>query len=228
MPNGIPYTNFSFLFWLFIAGSLLGMLLEGIFCIVRKQKWETHTVTIWGPFCIVYGIGAVVFYLGAIYYSNLHLGWQFVLFSADATVIEYVCGALLRYGLRMKAWDYSKNFLDLQGLICLKMTLVWGAAGVLFARYIVPEFSGWYEFFRNPICVAFTFVFAVFMAINFIMTFLCIVRWAKRHRGIAAKTRLGQYIDHKYDDEKMEKRFCEWIFLVDEDLNRKAVIVFKY
>lgn len=55
---------------------------------VRKRKWETHTVTIWGSFCLIYGIGAIAFYLNAVYYSNLHLGWQFALFAADATTIE--------------------------------------------------------------------------------------------------------------------------------------------
>lgn len=81
------------LFWLFMAGSLLGVLIEGVFCVFRYGHWETHTVAVWGPFCIIYGIGAVVLYIGAVLLEGKSYILQFVIFTFAATVIEYLCGA---------------------------------------------------------------------------------------------------------------------------------------
>ena len=50
------------LFWLFMAGSLMGVLIEGLFCLIRKGQWESHVVTVFGPFNALYGAGAVLFF----------------------------------------------------------------------------------------------------------------------------------------------------------------------
>ena len=46
------------LFWLFLIGSLAGVVMEGAWCAVTKGRWEYHVYSIWGPFCAVYGLGA--------------------------------------------------------------------------------------------------------------------------------------------------------------------------
>lgn len=60
MTKPITYEN---MFWLFMIGSVLGVILEGIWCLIRAGHWETHVVSMWGPFCIIYGFGAVGLYL---------------------------------------------------------------------------------------------------------------------------------------------------------------------
>lgn len=207
---------YSELFWLFIAGSLLGVLLEGIFCTLHNGHWETHTVAVWGPFCIIYGIGAVVLYVQAILLEKQNTIIQFVAFALITTVIEYFCGALLKYGLHMRAWDYRKAFLNIDGLVCLSFTVIWGLAGVVFAKWVVPALKlvfskmngrGW-----NIACIC----LSIFMAVNLLVTAACIVRWSHRHQGIAPRNQVEQYIDETWDDSRMEKRFCEWRFIEEE------------
>lgn len=41
------------MFWLFMFGNVLGVLLEGTWCKLCFGHWETHVVTIWGPFCLI-------------------------------------------------------------------------------------------------------------------------------------------------------------------------------
>lgn len=137
--DGITYCN---MFWLFMFGNVLGVLLEGTWCKLCFGHWETHVVTIWGPFCLIYGIGAVMFYIsGEIVRSTGFRGVlaRFFLISVVATVFELACGLLLEYGMGMKAWDYSKSFLNYKGLICLKMTVLWGVGGVIFAYLVIPK-----------------------------------------------------------------------------------------
>lgn len=210
MNQPITYSN---LFWLFLGGSLLGVLLEGIFCVFCYGHWETHTVAVWGPFCIIYGIGAVVLYVGAVLLEKQNNLIQFIAFALITTTIEYFCGALLKYGLRMRAWDYRNACLNIEGLVCLKFTVAWGLAGVVFAKWGVPALKlvfskmngiGWHI---ACICLS------IFMAVNLLVTAACIVRWSHRHQGIAPRNQMDQYIDETWDDSRMEKRFCEWRFI---------------
>lgn len=207
------YINYPILFWLFFFGSVLGSLIEGIYCLIRHRRWETHTVTMWGPFCIVYGLGAVVLYTGAVLFEKIHIVWQFLLFSAITTLIEYICGMILKYGLHMKAWDYSNNRFNVQGIICLKMTVFWGFLGVIFAYTCVPQLKLWSLVLQSNLSKMVSCGMTVLMAVNLLITFACIIRWARRHRGIAPKNQVARYIDEKYDDERMSQRFCEWHFL---------------
>ena len=64
------HTNYSNMFWLFMIGNILGVILEGIWCVIRNGRWETHVVTIWGPFCLIYGVGAVGGYLASALLSD--------------------------------------------------------------------------------------------------------------------------------------------------------------
>ncbi|MFR1518689.1 MAG: putative ABC transporter permease [Clostridia bacterium] len=201
------------LFWLFIAGSLLGVLIEGVFCVFRYGHWETHTVAVWGPFCIIYGIGAVVLYIGAVLLEGKSYILQFVIFTFAATVIEYLCGALLKYGLHMRAWDYSKEFLNIDGIISPAFTVVWGLAGLAFSKWFVPVlrtlFSKMHGMGWEIACIC----LSVFMAVNLLVTSLCIFRWSQRHRGIAPRNSIEQYIDETWNDSRMLRRFCEWRFI---------------
>lgn len=165
------------LFWLFIAGSLLGVLMEG------KSYF-----------------------------------FQFVIFALAATVVEYFCGALLKYGLHMRAWDYSREFLNIDGLVCPAFTLGWGIVGITFSRWCAPALKllffkmrgiGW-----NIACIC----LSVFMAVNLLVTSVCIFRWSQRHQGIAPCNSIEQYIDETWDDSRMQKRFCEWRFIDEEQV----------
>lgn len=46
---------------LFMIGCMLGVLLEGSFCLITKGHWESHVVSIIGAFNTLYGAGMVFF-----------------------------------------------------------------------------------------------------------------------------------------------------------------------
>ncbi|MCM1284937.1 MAG: putative ABC transporter permease [Acetobacter sp.] len=204
---------YSDLFCLFIIGSLLGVLMEGVFCVITKGHWETHTVAIWGPFCIIYGIGAVVLYIGAILLKKKNIILQFFVFAIVATVVEYLCGALLKYGLQMQAWDYSRQFLNIDGLVCPNFSVGWGIAGIVFSKWCVPPLQILFSKMHGDVYDITCICLSVFMAINLLVTSACIFRWSERHRGISPRNSVEQYIDETYDDSRMQDRFCEWQFI---------------
>lgn len=211
--NRYKYITFQNMFWLFISASMIGVILEGFWCLIRSGRWETHVVSVWGPFCIIYGIGAVGFFIGSAYLNNKKLYVQFLVFALIANIIEYLCGWVLEYGLHMKAWDYSSHFLNIRGYISLKMTLIWGMLGIGFSRIAVPFTIQIFEKMQTKAWRISCMIFAVFMAINLIVTSICLIRWKNRHEGRLPVSEIGRWIDENYDDYKMERRFCEWHFI---------------
>ena len=179
--EGVTYCN---MFWLFMFGNVLGVLLEGTWCRLIFGHWETHVATIWGPFSLIYGVGAVMFYIsGEKIRSTGYKGvvTRFCSIAIVATVFELACGLLLEYGMGMKAWDYSKSFMNYKGLICLKMTLLWGLAGVIFAYMVVPKLKKVFARMQGKGWKAACAALSIFMIINLSFTLVCMVRWKDRH-----------------------------------------------
>lgn len=207
-----PDIQYADLFWLFILGSLLGVPLEGLFCLVRYGHWETHVVTIWGPFCALYGLGAVGFYVGGVYLADRKLFTRFLVFAFVGTAIELLSGLLLEYGLNMYAWDYSEHSFNFHGYSSLQMDIVWGVVGVAAAQG-APYLYRLIITHHNDRANAFAKLLTVFLVIDVIFTAICVYRWSQRHVGAPASNAFFQWIDTRYDDSFMSQRFCEWRFL---------------
>ncbi|MGI6546173.1 MAG: putative ABC transporter permease [Fastidiosipilaceae bacterium] len=208
--------TFQKIFWLFLLGSVLGVFVEGFWCLFRYGKWETHTVAMWGPFNIVYGIGVPMFYLGSILVAGAHWLRRFAAHALIGSLVEYLCGIVIRIGVQMKAWDYSDHTMNIRGLISPKMTLVWGFAGLGFNLFLYSPLRGLLSLvtgaFWDFVCVLLT----VFMIINLSLTAACIIRWSNRHRGKSAANRLTKWIDEVYPDSKMARKFFYWSFIEPE------------
>jgi len=56
--------NFYKLFWIFVIGCFLGVVIETLWCLLRYHKIESRKGLVWGPFNLVYGFGALVMTLG--------------------------------------------------------------------------------------------------------------------------------------------------------------------
>ena len=86
-------TIFGYTIWrilaYFIIYSVLGYIIETIFGIVTKGTWESRQSFLYGPFCGIYGLGAVIMILSLQYFnqnSNRLFWGGFVVGS----IIEYV------------------------------------------------------------------------------------------------------------------------------------------
>ncbi len=211
-PSAKKQITYDKLFWLFIFGSILGVLIEGIFCLITRGYWESHVVTVIGAFNILYGLGAVLFYVGAVILKNKNIFSKTLIMTLVATLLELLSGLMLRNRLGMRAWNYENSFMNYKGLICLGFSLVWALAAFLFCA-LYPRIDLWLDRFEKKkwhiVCVAFSF----FMAVNLCLTGASIVRWSERHYGIEAQTQFEISLDSEMPDEWMQARFMDWQFL---------------
>ncbi len=198
------------MFCLFMCGNLLGVLMEGVFCVFRYGHWETHVVTVWGPYNLLYGFAAAILYAGAVLLRGKPVAVQFAVFAFVATALELAAGLLLEFGMHMRAWDYTHAFLNVRGHICLKMTLAWGALGVAFAHFAVPPAERLFQKTRGHAVNAICAVLTAFMAVNIGVTTISMARWAQRQQGKEPSCRIERRIDEKFNDDFMRRRFIEW------------------
>jgi len=200
------------LFILYVVWSLLGVVLEGLYTRFTLGEWQTHVVSMIGPFCIIYGFGACFIYVASFILQDCNLPVRFLAFAAIGTLFELLCGLLLLYGLGMKAWDYHGYFLEYKDVICFRMFIVWGLLGVAFSMVCPALSSVLAKLHRQPFGIIAAVLSAV-LVVDLIFTGVCIVRWKDRRKGIEASSAVGKYIDTKYPDDYMQNRFIEWRFV---------------
>ena len=205
----ITYTK---LFWIYILASVFGVLSEAVYCLVQHGYWEIHVVSMIGPFCILYGIGAVVFYVCYAFTCNKHLVIQYFTYAFAGTIVELLAGLLLEFWLHMKAWDYSEQFLNIRGHVSFPMFLAWGIMGMAFS-IILPYADKALGKLQGKFWKIATIIFSIIMALDLLLTAVSISRWSERHFKVPANNSFEEYLDEKYDNKFMKDRFCEWWFI---------------
>lgn len=119
----------------FMLYSILGWIYETIFCSVKTLKWDNRGMLI-GPYCPIYGVGAVLDVLvcgGLPNYSAV-----FLTCMLGSAVLEYSTSYATEKLFHAVWWDYSNLPLNIKGRICLPCSLGFGAAGLIVLYGIHP------------------------------------------------------------------------------------------
>ncbi len=209
-----PKLTFNRLFWIFLLGSILGVLIEGVFAFFGKGHWESHVVCMWGWINPLYGAAAVGFYVGSAKMHKKSFAFKAIVLTVTATVIELLAGLLLKYAIGMRAWSYNDLFLNLDGMICPLFSLLWGLIAVVFIL-LTNKIDHCMHFFDNKSLKITGIILTVLLVANFSLTTMAISRWSSRHYGIQSDTQIGAFLDRIATDEWMSNRFMEWEFLDD-------------
>ena len=197
--------DFTSLFLLFMVGSVLGFILEGIWHRIKLGIWESHSAVVWGPFCIIYGIGAAAVYLLSCCLWKKSMFLQFLAFSFSGAAVEYFSGLLQELCFGSISWDYSRHVLNIAGRVSLQMALFWGILGILFIRYIFPCLSRLFDKLHGKSIKTPCFVLAVFMVVNIIVSAAAVLRWRERQSNIPVSNQIEVFLDEHYNDDTMKK-----------------------
>ncbi len=204
--------TYDMLFWLFLSGSVIGFFMEGAFCLITKGHWESHVVSVFGYYNILYGLGAILFFSGATVLRRYKLVVRVLLMTAAATVLELLCGLLLKYGLSMRAWNYENSFLNIDGIICPLFSFGWGIAALAFCL-LYPKIYCLYSKLNGRTLHIVCIILTIIVAIDLCFTGVAIVRWSIRRRIPFARNAFERLLDHVWTDSWMQTRFVEWEFL---------------
>ena len=126
------------LFWYFLIFSILGLIIETLYCFITSGTLESRKGLIWGPFCPIYGVcGAIIIYILNKFNckNNIKL---FILGFILGSITEYI----LSYGLEavygMRFWNYEYLQYNLNGRISLLFSFYWGILSIILVKFIKP------------------------------------------------------------------------------------------
>lgn len=165
--------------YLFFVYSFLGWLGEVVATAVRQRRYQDRGV-LNGPLCILYGVGGltVSFALG-----DLQENWIFLfgLSAIYATVLEWVAGHLLERISGTRWWDYSNEWANLDGYICLGASVLWGVLSVVTIKWGNPLLLTLFRLIPVTVRVVVLWVLLALFAIDAIGTVLAMLglryRW---------------------------------------------------
>lgn len=122
----------------FIVYSIAGFLIETSFALVRYGVLESRQSFLYGPFCSIYGIGAVVMVLFLQYFQKN----RFTLFAGGfliGSITEYLVSLIGELILHVKWWDYSNMPLNINGRICFYYSIFWGVLAIFLMKVVHPR-----------------------------------------------------------------------------------------
>ena len=157
--------------FLFLIGSVLGWILALLFRNLTQHPDKiVNPGFCTGPYLPIYGFGLCALYLLASLeqYSLIpDPFWNKVmLFAAMAvgmTLIEYIAGVFCLKYLKVRLWDYSDLWGNIQGIICPLFSFFWAILGAMYYFLIHPHILEGLNWLANNL--AFSFFIGVFYGV---------------------------------------------------------------
>lgn len=152
----------------FIIYSFLGWVVESTYKSVIEKKL-INSGFLFGPFCPIYGFGAIIMYLFLDDVSNKPI-ITFCLGFVVLSVWEYVAGLFLEKVFNTKYWDYSNNKFNLQGRVCLLNSVFWGILGMVFIDVLNPIVTSLIEAISIDKLINFNIIAYIIVSIDVIVS----------------------------------------------------------
>ena len=187
----------------FIIYSVAGFIIETIFGVLTKGVLESRKSFLYGPFCSIYGLGAVLMILPLQRFKKNN----YTLFAAGfviGSIIEYLVSLIGELIFHIKWWDYSDQILNLNGRICVLYSLFCGLLAIYLMSDINKKVDKFIDFLKKKISIGILKTAVVLVSV-FIVFDLGITAYALQmftirivydnNLNIANK----QYIDEQYE-----------------------------
>jgi len=133
--------SFATYLLLFVVYSVLGWVLETTLGAIRKHKLVDRGFLI-GPYCPIYGFGAVVMTMSLTRYLDDPLT-VFLLAVVIAGLLEYFTSLVMEKIFRARWWDYSDKPFNIEGRVCLSYLVGFGLVALLALYVLNPPIVAW-------------------------------------------------------------------------------------
>lgn len=206
---------FGFSIWrilgYFVIYSILGYIIETIFGAVTKGIIESRKSFLYGPFCGIYGIGAIIMILGlqAFKKNNNTLFWGGFFIGS---VVEYVVSLIGELIFHVIWWDYSDMPLNLNGRVCVFFSIFWGLLGIYLVSYVNPKIDKLINFIKikisNKALKILEIAVVIFLLFDCMITGYALkvffIRMVKENNiDIGDREKIEQVYEEIYNDENV-------------------------
>lgn len=195
----------------FIIYSIVGYIIETVFGIVTKGRWESRQSFLYGPFCAIYGLGASIM----IIFLHKHSKKYNTLFAGGfilGSIVEYLVSWIGELILGIKWWDYSDMPLNINGRICVFFSLFWGFLALYLIASFNPKIDKLINWIKNKFSLktlkTLTISVTILLSIDCIITgiamsFFLIRMIAQNNLNVSEKEIIVQKYEDIYNNEKL-------------------------
>lgn len=196
----------------FIIYSVAGYIIETIYGMITKGVWESRQSFLYGPFCGIYGLGAVVMIVCLHKfpkkYNVLFVGGFIV-----GSIVEYAVSLFGELVLGVKWWDYSNMPLNLNGRICVYFSIFWGFLSIYLIASLNPKIDRLIDWIKSKfktqktlktfVITVFTLLMLDCIATGFAIEFFLVRMIAKNDLNVPNKELVIEQYDKIYGNEKL-------------------------
>lgn len=135
----LPYIGYSLyqMFGIFCFWSFIGWLVEVADMAIEAREFQNRGF-LHLPLCPIYGLGILTLNIILKGFSDNYV-LLVIVSMLLCTGIELLVGEALQKAFHARWWDYSHMRFNFKGLICLRNTLFFAAAGFVIVTIIEPK-----------------------------------------------------------------------------------------
>lgn len=145
---------FLLLFFFASAGGWIG---ECIYCSIAHHRLINRGF-LTGPLCPIYGCGVLIMELIIKICSYFPEKYQIFIVPVLAILLcdtlEFMTSLIMEKMFHARWWDYSDKFLNIQGRICFRHTVIWALASMLYVYvlkpYVIEELYAFIPLYVRP------------------------------------------------------------------------------
>lgn len=197
---------FLTLAFLFFIGSVFGWVLELFYrrfisSANPERKWINPGFCT-GPYLPLYGTGLCLLFLIASaksLFPSLNRIFIFLLMAVAMTLIEFIAGMWCLKKTKIRLWDYTNEWGNIEGVICPKFSVYWALLGAGYYFWIHPHILNALHWLSNNL--AFSFVIGMFYGV-FILDYVHSAKLISRLKAFA----LENNVILRYDEIKVQIR----------------------
>ncbi len=217
----MEFIKLYLLFWIF---AILGWIIEMIFCAIIDKKIVNRGFFI-GPYCPIYGFGGISMLLFLPYKDNPLV--CFILSLFVCTVIEYFTSFIMEKMFKVRWWDYSNDSFNINGRVCLRNALAFGALGVLVTRYIYPYLKSILDSYSDDVIKLVALIILILTFFDIVISFKAmnkikdiINRNLNTLKNIDATSNIKKMLRENFKLNYLEKRLVKTYDIFEKGKNK--------
>ncbi|MBR3116480.1 MAG: putative ABC transporter permease [Bacilli bacterium] len=195
------------LFYIFIIGSLVGWVVEGLYTLIVFHELVNHSAVVIGPFDMAYGICFVALTLLFYKFKNINIFKAFIVGFIGGTVLEYIMSLGMEIFLGFTAWDYSTYPLNINGRVCLIYSVFWGLLGISWVKIVYPLIQKLLNKFNYKIATRVAIILFVFLVFDVMLTIQARERARQLLKGIEPKNKFEEFLDKTFNYDYLKNMY---------------------
>ena len=189
--------------WYMLIFSVLGLLTETVYGYATTGILESRKGLVLGPFCPIYGAGAVII-ISAL---NKYKGQKVKLFIYGGIlgdIVEYLLSYALEAMYGSRFWNYN-NFLNVNGRICLTYTIFWGILSIVLINVVKKQIDKIINKIQGKGVKIIDTILALFFIIDIVLTI-----WATS--GYKVRAKQAYYNVKIFDEPSISAKLANTVF----------------